>query len=125
MKRSWLAAAALIGLVGVAASCSLFCTRWRKTDEFVRGLKCGMSADDIRRYSQAFEGVSVYEPERTNLPGLVAEHSGTHVGCFFEGGKLRAVQVSWISEPMKRTTEPKRELCTSGDIGSQPSSDGG
>jgi hypothetical protein len=102
----------LVASLGSCVCCSLFCCwRWHRVDEFVGGLKCGMSRDDVRRYAENFNGTTVYDPERSNLPDLVVEHGDTHVGCYFSEGRLARVQVSWISKPTKRTMESERNLC--------------
>ena len=102
----------IFGAVVIAASLAA-CTgagRWERADEFVAGLQCGMSADEITRYSQQFSDTVVYSPGASNLPDLVVEHRGTKVACWLDKNGLHSVEVSWISAPMKLTTEPKKEI---------------
>jgi hypothetical protein len=102
------AALCLVALTMTFAGCGW---RWQRTDEFVAGLKCGMTETEIRSYAQAFEGTEVYEPGGSNLPTIVVSHGGTRIGCWLEDGKLRSVEVSWIREPSKLKEEPRRNLC--------------
>jgi hypothetical protein len=96
---------------------AIFCLacgwRWSKTDQFVQGLKCGMSATEIRSLAEKFSGSEVYERDSPNLPQLVVKHGGTRILCWLEAGKLKAVQVTWIREPMSLKTERQRDLCPS------------
>ena len=97
------------GLVCVAL---LSCTsRWDNADEFVDRLQCGMTRADVVREAQRYRGTTVYEPGGGDLPDLVVKEGGTNVRCFFGPQGLRAVEVWWISEPAKMTTEPRKELC--------------
>ena len=106
-----LAVIALI-LVCLLPACMFFPKRWDKADEFVSGLRCGMSADEIRSYALRFPQCLTFEPNSPSRTSeLVVQHEDTDIRCFLEGGKLRAVQVTWISRPMKRTVEEERPLC--------------
>ncbi len=100
-------------LCGLLCIALLSCTsRWKQTDEFVGRLRCGMTRADVEREAQRYRGTRAYDGGGGDLPDLVVEKSGTHVRCFFGPQGLRAVEVWWISEPAKMTTEPRKELCT-------------
>ena len=81
-----------------------------RTDEFLSGLRCAMSVGEIAAYVVRFPETVIAVPESPDLQ-LEIQHTGTTINCFFKDGRLRAVQVAWISSPMKRTVEDKRELC--------------
>ena len=102
-------AATVIGLQLLLGSCC--CRRWDDVDRFVAGLKCGMTPDEITRYASTYDETDVYEPGGTNLPDLVGAHDETQVRCWLREGKLQAVEVAWISQPMRYTTEERRDLC--------------
>lgn len=105
--RSWRYIAA--ALVLIATGCT---NRWSEADKFVGGLRCGMTMAEVEQYSKQFDGTISYRTSSENLPPLVVKHDGTRVQLFFEEDRLTAAQVTWISEPMKLTTEPRQELCT-------------
>jgi hypothetical protein len=92
-------------------TCALFYPRWERSDEFVIGLKCGMSSTEIQTYARQFAGCTTFAPDGPDLPTLVVQHGGTNINCFLEDDKLRAVQVTWISKPATRKTDEKRSLC--------------
>jgi hypothetical protein len=75
-----------------------------------------MSEEALRHYAEAFEGIQIYKPAAVDLPDVVVKHGGTRIGVWFDKGKLRAVDIVWISQPMKVSAEPKRDLC----VGSSP-----
>lgn len=102
-------AVTVIGLNLLLGSCC--CRRWDDVDRFVAGLKCGMTREEITRYAGTYEGTVVYKPGPTNLPDLVVKHGETQVRCWLSEGKLQAVQVAWISQPMRYTTEERRDIC--------------
>jgi hypothetical protein len=102
---------AIIGLQLLLGSCC--CQRWDDVDRFVAGLKCGMTREEITEYVKQYQGTTVYQPGPTNLPDLVVKHGDTKVNCWLPDGRLQAVQVMWISQPMRYTTEERRELCPS------------
>lgn len=105
----------LIGPIGAAFFMCLFgCpagSRWEETDRFIAGLKCGMTVAEIEHYSRSFKGTEVYAPGSADLPTLVVKHDTTKIGCWLSNSGLYGVQVSWISQPMKVTQEPRRPLC--------------
>lgn len=86
-------------------------SRWEETDRFIAGLKCGMTAAEIERYAQSFKATEVYQPGSADLPTLVVKHGTTKIGCWLTNGGLDGIDVSWISQPMKLTEEPRRSLC--------------
>jgi hypothetical protein len=106
---------AIVNAIGTVLLASLLgCpagSRWEETDRFIAGLKCGMTAAEIERYAQSFKGTEVYEPGSSDLPTLVVKHDTTKIGCWLTNGSLDSVDVSWISQPMKLTEEPRRSLC--------------
>jgi hypothetical protein len=90
----------------------LSCTsRWEHTDELVKRLRCGMTVHEIEREARRYPGTTTYPVSGSGLPDFVVEHGGTRVQCFLEANTLRAVRVSWISEPMKVTRERLLDLC--------------
>ncbi len=108
--------------VSLFAVLLLSCTsRWEHADEFVKHLRCGMTIQDIEREARRYRGTRSYAVDGSNLPDFVVEHDGTRVQCFLEANTLRAVRVSWISEPMKVTREPLLDLCPDkGTLAIQP-----
>jgi hypothetical protein len=110
--RRWATFSVGILLVMIGSGGST-CARWDRADEFVRGLRCGMTEAQIIRYAESFEGVEVTHPDSTNLPPLVLNHDSTRVRCWFEEEGLRWVQVAWISSPMKLTEGDRIDLCAS------------
>lgn len=108
----WLAG--LLMVLFVPACALLCCRRWSRVDEFVDGLKCGMTSSEIESYARTFSGAYVSRPEPTNGPALVIGREGTYIGCWLSAGGLSEVQVSWISAPIQLTTEPTKRLCAIG-----------
>jgi len=99
-------------ICGSTMSCC--CNRWWRADGFVEGLRCGMTEEDVSRYTANFRGARFLKPERScqfNVVLRVTAHRGTTIACWFRAGKLEVVQVDWISRPMRVTIEPKRYLC--------------
>ena len=92
-------------------SCCIRSVRWNRVDQFVDGLSCGMTANQLSDYARSFENAETFSRDRVGLAPLVVKHGGTNVECFFEGDLLRRVQVSWISAPAKRTVEATKNLC--------------
>jgi len=86
-------------------------SRWEETDRFIAGLKCGMTAAEIERYAQSFKATEIYQPESADLPTLVVKHGTTKIGCWLTNGGVDGIDVSWISQPVKLTEEPRRSLC--------------
>lgn len=70
-----------------------------------------MSEVAVRDYAKTYPRTEVYKPDRSNLPDLVVAHRDTKVNCWFDEDGLSVVNVVWISEPMRVTEEPQRELC--------------
>lgn len=103
-----------ICLLSILFALSTSCTssgRWHEVDRFAEGLRCGMSPTDVAAYARGYEGARAYVPGPSNLPPLRVERGVTTVDLWFSEGGLESFQVKWISEPMKLTTEPKKNLC--------------
>lgn len=107
----WTGFSALVAVLLIALGGST-CSRWQRADEFINGLRCGMSEAEIVQYASSFQGAEPARPESTNLPPLVINHDSTRIRCWFENGGLRWVQVAWISSPMKLTEAPRIDLCS-------------
>jgi hypothetical protein len=70
-----------------------------------------MSPADVAAQAQKYQGARAYVPGPSNLPPLRVEHGVTTVDLWFSDAKLESFEVKWISEPMKLTVEPKKNLC--------------
>jgi hypothetical protein len=88
---------------------------WSRADELVGGLHCGMTVEEIENYAREFGGVVALKRSASNAPLVTLEHKGTHVNCWGEQGRLRAIQISWISAPAVAQVSPRRDLC-SGEV---------
>lgn len=88
------------------------CTgRWRDVDALAAKLRCGMTVQDVKNVAKRYSDTIVYPGRGVNLPDLVIQHGATNVDCYFDSGKLTAIQITWISEPARRKVEPRKELC--------------
>jgi len=101
----------LLGVMIIALSCA----RWEKTDEFVNGLRCGMSADEVRQRATTFGAKTHGDPfPPPNLPIVYVSNGETTIECWFSDGRLVATKVWWTNVPTRIKSEPRRELCSSG-----------
>ena len=95
------------------------CGPWEKAEEFVKGLRCGMSREEVRVYAQQFEGTQVVERRAENYPPFVVVHEETRIGCWFRDDRLESVQIFWVSAPTTVSRKPVMNVCT-GETQTQP-----
>jgi hypothetical protein len=71
-----------------------------------------MTVEEIEAYAREFGDVVPLRRSASNAPLVILEHKGTHVNCWGQDGRLRAVQISWTSAPAVADVSPRRDLCT-------------
>lgn len=84
---------------------------WSGALEFVEGLRCEMTADEIAAHARSFPPLLLHRPdERDDL--LVAAKGDTLVHLELEGSRLKTYQVSWTSGFTKQSHRLKTDLCS-------------
>jgi hypothetical protein len=112
----------LSGILALALACAVGCggcsyfAKWRRADDLIRELRCGMSAPEVRTIVTRYRGVAVGRPGYP-LGGLVLEKGGTMIALTFDNDRLTRVAVSWIDAPMHRSQVTELDLCEAPDHG--------
>lgn len=88
------------------------CGPWERANEFVAGLRCGMTVDELRRYTQKYEGAKLIEEKFAGAAPLVVTHSNTAIELWTRDGHLVAAQVTWHDgRPTEIARRPQIDVC--------------
>ena len=99
----------ILALVLLLASCG----PWERADEFVSGLRCGMTVEEVRAYARDFEGADVRQENFKNSAPVVVTHGDTAIELWVENGNLQAAQITWHDgRPTNISKRPRVELCS-------------
>lgn len=105
-RAIWIVAALLLLSAG--------CGPWERVDEFVAGLRCGMSEAEIRAWVSRFPGVQVSRQNFENHAPFVADYENTTVQLWVGDNGLVAAQITWADgRPTSISSKPRIELCGS------------
>lgn len=93
-----------------AGGCSfLFNRPWRGAADFVNGLQCRMSKEEVKEEAEGFPGLEILE---TDPHAFVANKKNTQVELWFEDDELQAFKVSWVYPVTNYGTDFKTNICT-------------
>lgn len=86
--------------------------KWRRTDEFVGQLRCGMARAEIETLGRRYPSLKLYQPEYARDGCPLAGHKRNTTICMdFDGVGLRSVQVTWVDTIMHVQESPRVDLC--------------
>ena len=106
------------GMLGIVCTCVLVATGgcsflfnrpWRGAADFVNGLQCRMSKDEVKEQAERFRGLEIPE---TDPRSFVANKKNTQIELWFEGDELQAYKVMWVYPITNYGTEFKTNICT-------------
>src|SRR5258706_138688 len=101
----------LLLLIGVAGCWRQ--SRWRRTDEFVQQLRCGMSRAEIEQLAHRYRGLNLQPPASgVSEWNLVATKDTSRIAMKVEANGLRRIQVSWIGTIMHVQFLRELDLCS-------------
>lgn len=98
-------------LTGICSACCA-AKPWRGVDEFVAGLRCGMSEPQLQAYTREFRDVRIKKGERVLGPTLVAQRQNTLIFLWLQSDQLKSYQVTWSYPVTNQAWELKRNLCS-------------
>lgn len=86
--------------------------KWRRTDEFVGQLRCGMTSAEIEALGRRYPALQLHQREfaKEGCP-LAADKGNTTICMDFDESGLRSAQVSWVDTIMHLQVLPVLDLC--------------
>lgn len=99
--------ALLLGLA--ASSCST--GPWRRADDFVARLRCGMTEVEVAAEAKRYRHLGLRSSDDPDGE-LVAKKGQTLIAIDLESGEVQSHQVNWVSGFMRRTYRLKEDLCS-------------
>lgn len=110
MKRfSTSVAAWLIATTMVLTSCAS--GPWRKADDFVASLQCGISEANIGKIAEHFSELRIERPPDAE-DKLVAQKGNTVIQLWFDERGLVSQQITWTYPWTRFSARQKVDLCT-------------
>lgn len=84
---------------------------WRKADDFVAKLECGMSETDIDKIADHFSKLRIRQPTEAKNK-LIAHKGNTSIQLWLDGNGLVSQQITWTYPWTRFSARPKVDLCT-------------